>query len=66
MVAWLYLTLAYVTLAFSLPLTHYGYNSRLQLLVYSNISLLSSSQHHHSKLNHFRIQSVDNEFEKTI
>jgi hypothetical protein len=32
----------------------------------SHIRLLSLSQHHHSRLNHFRIYFVDNEFEKTI
>jgi hypothetical protein len=31
----------------------------------NHISLLSPSYHQHSKLNHFRIHFVDNEFEKT-
>jgi hypothetical protein len=30
-VVWLYLTLVYVTTAFSLHLDHHGYSSRLQL-----------------------------------
>jgi hypothetical protein len=69
-VVWLYLTLTHAMSAFSLPLTHYGSSSSLQLLAHSHISishisLLSPSQHHHSRLNHFRIQFVDNEFKKT-
>jgi hypothetical protein len=31
----------------------------------SHVSLLSPSQHHYSKLNHFRIHFVGNKFEKT-
>jgi hypothetical protein len=59
-VGWLYLTLIYVMFAFSLSLAHYGSSSRLQLLVHNHISisrtsLLFSSQHHHFRLNHFRI-----------
>jgi hypothetical protein len=45
--------------------------SSLQHLTYSHISikyisLLSLSQHHPSRINHFRIHFVDSEFEKTI
>jgi hypothetical protein len=42
----------------------------LQHLAHNHISisygsLLSPSQHHYSKLNHFKIYFVDNEFKKT-
>jgi hypothetical protein len=40
-----------------------GYSSRLQSI---SISFLSPSQYHHSRLNHFRIEFMDNEFKKTI
>jgi hypothetical protein len=33
---------------------------------YLTVTLLSSSQHHHSRLNHFRIYFMDNGFEKII
>jgi hypothetical protein len=65
MIVWLYLTLAHAMSAFSLPLTHHGSSSRLQHPAHIHISFLSPSQHHHSRLNHFRIHFVDNEFEKT-
>jgi hypothetical protein len=64
-VAMLYLNLTHATSAFSLPLAHQRSNSRLQHLAHNHISLLSPSQHHHSRLNHFKIHFVDNEFEKT-
>jgi hypothetical protein len=37
----------------------------LQYPAYSHVSLLSPSQHHHFRLNHFIIHFMDNEFEKT-
>jgi hypothetical protein len=52
--------------ASSLPLTHQHCSSRLQHLAHSHITLLPPNQHHHSRLNHFRIHFMDNEFEKTI
>jgi hypothetical protein len=55
----------HATLAFSLPLTHHGSSSRLQLLTTAT-SAFSPSQQHHSKLNYFRIHFVDNKFGKTI
>jgi hypothetical protein len=70
-VIWLYLTLIHVTLIFSLPLIHHDSSNRLQHLAHSHISIshinvLFTSQHHHSRLNHFRIYFMDNEFEKKI
>jgi hypothetical protein len=46
-------------------------NSRLQHLAHSHISithnrLLCLSQHHHFKLNYFRIYFLDNKIEKII
>jgi hypothetical protein len=69
-VGYLYLNLDHVMLAFSLPLDHHCSSSNLQYLVHSHInishvSLLSPHQHHHSRLNHFKIYFVDNKFEKT-
>jgi hypothetical protein len=56
----LYLCLNHATSAFSFPLDHQCSSSRLQHPAHSHISiihvsLLSPSQHHHSRLNHFRI-----------
>jgi hypothetical protein len=51
-------------LVFSLHLAHQRSSSRLQYPTHSHISLLSSSQHHHFRLNHFRIYFMRNEFEK--
>jgi hypothetical protein len=63
------LIFVYVMLTFSH--TCYNSTSSLQHLTYSHISikyisLLSLSQHHPSRINHFRIHFVDSEFEKTI
>jgi hypothetical protein len=49
-VTWLYLTLTHTTSAFFIPLTQHGSSSRLQHPTHSHISLLSPSQHHHSRL----------------
>jgi hypothetical protein len=70
-VVWVYLILTHVISAFFFPLAHHDFSSRLQLLAYSHISiryirLLFLSQHHHFRLNHFKIYSIDNEFEKII
>jgi hypothetical protein len=59
----LYLTLIHATSAFSLPLVHQ--RSSIQATAH-HISFLSPSQHHHSRLNHFRIYFWDNKIEKTI
>jgi hypothetical protein len=69
-VASLYLATVHTTSAFSPPLVHQRSSSRLQYLAHSHISishisLLSPNQQNHSRLNHFRIHFVDNEFEKT-
>jgi hypothetical protein len=66
----LYLNLDHATSAFSLPFNHLRSSSSLQYLAHnhisiSHVSLLSPSQHHHFRLNHFRIYFVNNEFEKT-
>jgi hypothetical protein len=63
------LIFVYVMLTFSH--TCYDSSSSLQHLTYSHISiryisLLSPSQHHPFRINHFRIHFVDSEFEKTI
>jgi hypothetical protein len=50
--------------AFSFSLIHQCSN-RLQHLVHSYISLLSSNQHHHFRLNYFRIYFINNKFEKS-
>jgi hypothetical protein len=60
----LYLNLTYVMLVFFLHLAHQRSSSMLQYLTHSHISLLSSSQYHHFRLNHFRIYFMRNEFEK--
>jgi hypothetical protein len=62
----LYLNFTHVMLAFSLPLIHQHSSSRLQHSAHShiNIRFLSLSQHHHFRLNYFRIHLVDNELEK--
>jgi hypothetical protein len=62
----LYLNSVHAMSAFSIPLTHQRSSSRLRHLVHTYISLLSISQHHHFRLNPFRIHFVDNEFEKII
>jgi hypothetical protein len=62
----LYLNLDYDTLVFSLLLDHQRFNICLQHLTHIYIvSFLSHSQQHHSRLKHFRIYFVDNNFEKT-
>jgi hypothetical protein len=64
-VAKLYLNLTHAASTFSLLLTHQRSSSRLQHLAHSHIILLSLSQHHHFRLNHFKIHFVDNKFKKT-
>jgi hypothetical protein len=66
----LYLNLDYATSVFSLTFDHQHSSSSLQYPTNSHISisyvsLLSNSQHHHYRLDHFRIYFVDNEFEKS-
>jgi hypothetical protein len=66
----LYLNLDYDTLVFSLLFDHQRFNIYLQHLTHihitiNHISLLSHSHQHHSRLKHFRIYFVDNDFEKT-
>jgi hypothetical protein len=60
--------LAYIMLTFSL--THHGsvggYSFQSTGTSTSVILVFSLSQHHHSRLNHFKIYFVDNEFEKAI
>jgi hypothetical protein len=55
MIARLYLNLAHGISTFSLPLTHQYSSSRLQHPVHNHISLLFSSQHHHSIFKHFKL-----------
>jgi hypothetical protein len=70
----LYFNLDHATSAFSHPLDHqHSSNSLYQPTTFSShhisithVSLLSPSQHHHYRLNHFKIHFVDNEFEETI
>jgi hypothetical protein len=66
----LYLNFDHVMSTFSLLLDHQRSSSCLQQSAHihiniSHVSLLSLSQHHPSRLNHFRIHFMDNEFEKT-
>jgi hypothetical protein len=63
----LYLNLTHPTSAFSL--THQCSSSRLQHLAHGHINIshirfFSPTQQHHSRLNHFRIDFMDNEFKK--
>jgi hypothetical protein len=67
MLGCLYLSLDYVTSTFSLHLDHQC--SRVVCIslhqsIQSHISILSLSQHHHYRLNYFKIYFVDNKFEK--
>jgi hypothetical protein len=66
----LYLNLYHAMSDFSLPPDHQRSSSRLKHPAHSHISIshisiLSPSQRHHSRLNHFRIYFVDKIFEKT-
>jgi hypothetical protein len=70
MVGWLYLNLNHTISVFSLPLDHQCSSNSLQhsnhsYISISHVNLFSLSQHHHSRLNHFRIYFVDNKLKKT-
>jgi hypothetical protein len=62
----LYLNFDHVISVFSLHLDHHRFSIQpIVIISITYISILSVSQHHHYRLNHFKIYFVDNKFEKT-